>query len=130
LAPQTTTKSVEDMLRETEPVVHEFGFGGTDTEVVYETGGARSDSTGKGRYDLISPLALRRLALVYEKGGLARGDRNWEKGMPRTRLFDSALRHVFQALEGQTDEDHLAHAAWNLFALMHFEETGQELPEA
>ena len=107
------------------PYAPRFGFCGTDTEVEYEEGGKRSDSTGKGRYDLMPPKALKRVALVYEKGGLARGDRNWEKGMPRTRLFDSALRHVYQAMDGQTDEDHVAHAVWNLLAIMHFEETGQ-----
>lgn len=104
------------------------GFKGTDTKVVFDTGGARSDSTGKGRYDLVSTRAMFRLALVYEKGANARGDRNWEKGMPRSRLFESALRHTYQALAGETDEDHLAHAAWNLFALMHFEgETDAEV---
>ena len=104
----------------------EFGFEGADTEVKFSTGGTRSDSTGKGRYDLMPPKALRRVAIVYEKGGLVRGDRNWEKGMPRTRLFDSALRHTYQALDGQVDEDHLAHAVWNLLALMHFEEEAAE----
>lgn len=86
------------------------------------TGAIRSDATGKGRYDLLPPRALRRVAVVYEKGASQKGDRNWERGIPRSRLFSSALRHTFQALEGETDEDHLAHAVWNLLALMHFEE--------
>jgi len=30
-------------------------------------------------------------------------------------------------LQGDRTEDHLAHAAWNIFALMHFEETRPEL---
>ena len=45
--------------------------------------------------------------------------------MPFSRLYSSALRHVFQALAGQRDEDHLAQAIWNLTALIHFEETGR-----
>jgi len=48
--------------------------------------------------------------------------RNWEKGIPTSRLLDSGLRHAFQYLEGCQDEDHLAQAAWNFLALLHTEE--------
>jgi len=41
--------------------------------------------------------------------------------------LDSALRHANQYLEGHRDEDHLAQAAWNFFAAMHFEETRPDL---
>ena len=84
-----------------------------------ETGALREVKTGKGRFNLISPLALRRLAAVYEKGGAKYSDRNWEKGVPLSQFVDSAMRHINQWREGYADEDHLAHAAWNLFALMH-----------
>lgn len=103
--------------------VTEYGMA-FDAAVEYPTGAIRSDSSGKGRYDLIPPRALRRVAVVYEKGAAQKGDRNWERGIPRGRLLDSALRHVFQALEGDTSEDHAAQAVWNLLALMHFEESG------
>jgi hypothetical protein len=86
------------------------------------TGALRSDSTGKGRFDLISPIALTRLAQVYERGGLQKGDRNWEKGFPVSRALSSAIRHIFQYLAGMRDEDHLAQACWNIFAAIHFEE--------
>ena len=86
------------------------------------TGALRSDSGGKGRYDLISPHALRRLAQVYERGGLQKGDRNWEKGFRISRALSSALRHTFQYIMGMRDEDHLAQACWNLFCVIHFEE--------
>jgi hypothetical protein len=86
------------------------------------TGAIRSDASGKGRYDLIPPLALRRVAVVYERGGEQKGDNNWMLGVPRTRLLSSALRHTYQAVNGDTDEDHLAHAVWNLLAAIHFEE--------
>jgi hypothetical protein len=86
------------------------------------TGAIRSDASGKGRYDLIPPLAMRRVAVVYERGGEQKGDNNWMLGVPRTRLLSSALRHTYQAVNGETDEDHLAHAVWNLLAAIHFEE--------
>lgn len=88
----------------------------------FDTGAVRDTRTGKGRYDLISPYALKRLAAVMERGATKYGDRNWEKGMPADRLLDSALRHMFQYAAGDTDEDHLGHAAFNIFAIMHFQE--------
>ncbi len=82
----------------------------------WSTGSRRDSREGKGRYDLLPPYAISRLAAVYERGGARYGDRNWEKGQPLSRFLDSALRHTFQVLEGKTDEDHAMHAAWNLLA--------------
>jgi len=91
----------------------------------FRSGMVRDVREGKGRYDLISPYALRRLAQVYERGSLKYSDRNWEKGAPFCRFLDSALRHIEQYLMRESDEDHLAQAAWNLFAIIHFEELGR-----
>ena len=88
----------------------------------YKTGGTRDARAGKGRFDLITPIGLKRLAQVYERGATNHGDRNWEKGIPLSRCTDSALRHLNQYLNGEEDEDHLAQAAWNIFAIMHIEE--------
>jgi hypothetical protein len=88
----------------------------------FDSGAKRSDRTGKGRFDLISPVALRRLAIRYEHGAIQKGDRNWEGGFEISRCIDSTLRHLNQYREGDRVEDHLAAAAWNLFAAMHFEE--------
>lgn len=41
--------------------------------------------------------------------------------MPLSRYVDSALRHLFQYLEGRRDEDHAGQAAWNCIALLHTE---------
>lgn len=88
----------------------------------FKTGSKRDTREGKGRYDLISPIAIRRIAGVYERGAQKYGDRNWEKGQPLSRYLDSALRHTFQVLEGKVDEDHAAQAAWNLLAYIHTQE--------
>jgi len=87
----------------------------------YPSGALRSDDTGKGRYDLISPFGLKRLAVRYEEGIEHKGARNWENGFPVSRCCSSAIRHIFQYLEGCRAEDHLAAAAWQLFCVMHFE---------
>lgn len=88
----------------------------------FDSGAVRDVREGKGRYDLISFLALGRIAGVYERGAAKYDDRNWEKGMPISRTLDSALRHIGQYLVGEDDEDHLAQAAWNLIAALHFDE--------
>ena len=88
----------------------------------FSSGAKRDSSLGKGAHELISPIAITRLAKVYERGATQKGARNWEKGFPMSRGIQSAIRHIFQFLEGMRDEDHLAQASWNLFAVMHFEE--------
>lgn len=88
----------------------------------FDTGAKRDIQTGKGRYDLMSPIVNRRLAIIFEKGASKYDARNWEKGMPLGRFIDSAKRHLDQFIEGHRDEDHLGQAIWNLCALLHVEE--------
>ncbi len=85
----------------------------------------REPSTGKGRYDLITPFGIARLARWYELGAAKYADRNWEKGMPFSRYIDSAKRHIDKYIMGMTDEDHLAAAVWNILCIIHHEELGQ-----
>jgi len=89
----------------------------------------REDRTGKGRYDLISPFAIERLAKWYELGAIKYAPRNWEGGMPISICLDSLLRHAFKYLAGKNDEDHLAAIAWNAFAIMHYEMLMPELQD-
>jgi hypothetical protein len=84
----------------------------------FGTGAVRDIQSGKGRYDLLPPRALRRLAEHYENGARKYGDRNWEKGIPLSRMMDSAMRHIFKALQGLNDEDHLTAASWNLLGIV------------
>lgn len=84
----------------------------------FATGSVRDTREGKGRYDLIPTIALRRLACVYERGAKKYDDRNWEKGQALMRYLDSAMRHIQEVIAGEPSEDHAAHAAWNLFAFM------------
>lgn len=99
-------------------------FSGTKNE--YDTGATRDNAEGKGRYDLISSHMLKELALVYEAGAENHGDNNWLKGIPFSRLYSSALRHIQQAKVGMKDEYHLAQAIWNLAAIIHFMAEGRE----
>lgn len=96
------------------------------TRMSYGDGKAvREPSTGKGRFDLVTPFGWMRLAKWYELGAHKYSDRNWEKGMPFSRYIDSALRHIVKYIMGMTDEDHLSAAVWNLLCIIHHEELGQ-----
>jgi hypothetical protein len=88
----------------------------------FDTGAQRDTQSGKPRFDLISPFALRRLAIVCAKGAEHYGDRNWEKGIPLSRMTASLMRHVMAFAAGEVDEDHLAQAMWNAAGIMHFQE--------
>jgi len=90
--------------------------------ISYKSGAVRGSVEGKGRFDLISPFAMFRLAAVYERGCVKYAPRNWEKGMPISRNIDAALRHIFHYLIGDDYEDNLAQAVWNLCAAIHYEE--------
>ncbi len=87
----------------------------------FQTGSKRDTRDGKGRFDLIPPYALKRLAQHYENGAKKYGDRNWEKGQPLARYLDSAIRHAYAYLGGSRDEDHLAAIAWNAIAVIESE---------
>ena len=88
----------------------------------FKTGSVRDTRDGKGRYDLISPIALKRLAKHFENGAKKYGDRNWEKGQNLSRYIDSLIRHAYCLLEGKRDEDHASAIAWNAMAYIHTEE--------
>lgn len=84
----------------------------------FDTGSRRDTRDGKGRFDLLPPYAIFRLARHYENGSTKYGDRNWEKGQPLGRYLDSAMRHLFKFLAGFRDEDHIAACAWNCLAII------------
>ena len=90
-----------------------------DSSRVFSTGARRNNSEGKGRFDLLPIEAINALAKRFEYGAKLHGDNNWRKGIPNNSLYDSALRHLFQALSGAVDEDHLAACLWNVSVLIY-----------
>lgn len=90
-------------------------------KTVFASGAQRDIKTGKGRFDLIEPELLFRLAAHYESGAKHYGDRNWEKGIPVSDCINSAFRHFIKYMAGWKDEDHLAAVVWNITAIMRFE---------
>ena len=91
----------------------------TDTGVrhVEKTGAMRERAKGKGRYDLITPQFLERLALLMERGAEKYEENNWQKGMHLKFYIDSAMRHLNQLRQNAKDgEDHMAAVAFNVMA--------------
>lgn len=98
-----------------------------DATTTFPTGATRSSDAENERFDLITPIGLRRLAESYAEGARKYGDHNWQRGMPASQMINRALRHIYLWLEGDEEEDHLAHAAWNLLGICHFEEVMPEM---
>lgn len=86
------------------------------------TGAIRSTDAASYRYDLISPIGLRRIAETYAEGAKKYGDKNWEMGFPISDILNHCIRHIYLFLSGDRSEDHLAHAGWNVIAAMHSQE--------
>jgi hypothetical protein len=87
----------------------------------FPTGSVRDGATGKGRFDLMSPMVARRDAGLLERGAVKYGERNWEKGQPMSVALNCAKRHLEKHHMGYRDEDHLAAARWNIACMMHVE---------
>lgn len=98
--------------------------GETTTPAVQEfaTGAVRGTDRNGVRYDLLPRVAMRRLAETCAEGAAKYGDHNWLHGMPSGDMLNHALAHVFDYLDGDRSEDHLAHAIWNLCGVLHNEE--------
>lgn len=88
----------------------------------FETGAVRDTQVGKSRPDLISPFATERLGAWLALGAKRYGQRNWEAGMPFSRVLASLERHLTRYKQGCKDEDHLVAIACNAMFLLHYEE--------
>jgi len=85
----------------------------------------------KVRMELLPPKALLEIARVYTDGAARVGARNWEKGIPYGDCYAATQRHLqaFWAGEGPDPKHgthHLAHAAFWILALLHFEQHAAE----
>lgn len=96
--------------------------------------GAKKNDTEKRRMDLLSPIAIAKLADVLTFGAGKYDSNNWRKGLNWSRVLGATLRHLFSFLGGE-DKDpesgisHLAHAMCNMMFLLEFEETHKELDD-
>jgi hypothetical protein len=83
----------------------------------FSTGMRRDTQDDKPRYDLIDRPFLKRWAELMARGAKKYGEENWRKAATEeelTRFRASAIRHLFQYLEGDKSEDHCVAVAFNL----------------
>jgi 5'(3')-deoxyribonucleotidase len=76
-------------------------------------GGGLRFNQGKARYDLIPAYAQHQYALVLTKGAEKYAERNWEKGMPWSKILSSLERHLYAIKRGEDydPETGLLHSA-------------------
>lgn len=110
--------------------LNSLAYGDSGNRTDYGTGALRDRPEGKGRFDLLSPYALLRMALRCEIGAVKYGDgRNWEKGLPISNFIDSAMRHICQYVMGDDSEDHIGAALWNLMCICHMEAKNPDMQD-
>lgn len=85
---------------------------------------------GKPRVSLVlMSKALIEVSKVGTMGARKYQDHNWRNGMNWSRLLDASMRHLLEYNNGvridpESGLSHLAHASWNLMALLDYEQNG------
>lgn len=77
----------------------------------------RDTNEGKPQYTLCYQPMLKRWAQLMTRGAVKYGRNNWMKASGEEeleRFKDSALRHMFQWLEGDLSEDHASAVFFNI----------------
>ena len=90
--------------------------------------GLRFDE-GKSRVDLLPADALMEVGKVNAYGAAKYAPRNWERGMPWSKVVGPLLRHLFKWMMGEnvdseSGQRHIAMVAWNALALLTYELRG------
>lgn len=116
----------EDLV-ELDKILEEANMRHGNKKTKFETGAQRDTDEGKGKPSLISPVLIHRLGVLLAKGAEHYGADNWVLGMPFRRTADSIIRHIFQWLAGDEEEDHLAAICFGAMCLMSYEESYRDL---
>ena len=93
----------------------------------FSTGDVRDMKDGKGRFDLLPWYGIMEVSKHCEEGAKKYGEHNVDRGIPLHSLMDSASRHLAKFIAGETDEDHLRAAAWNILWALNQRTTHPEL---
>lgn len=97
-------------------------------KVSFPSGAERGTQATRGWY-MLSQIALRRYADAMTEGATKYKPYNWLKGIPVTNQIEHLYTHLASFLQGDSTEDHLGHALWNLAAIIHYSETRHDLFE-
>ena len=96
---------------------------------MYKNAGVKHDK-GKSRYDLISPHAFEQLTQTLTYGAQKYSSRNWEKGIPWSRVFAAMMRHAWafwggQDLDPESGMRHIDHVQACAHFLSHYSQYNQ-----
>lgn len=110
----------------------DYGTKDSGKRVVFASGMRRDTDEGKPRFDLLYWPLILRWAELMARGAVKYGDGNWQLANSpeeRDRFKASLLRHLYQYLDGQRDEDHAAAILYNIGALEYLRDArGLDLP--
>ena len=89
---------------------------------------------GKIPWHMLPRDALEEVIAIFQMGAAKYGEGNWLQGLPWLRVWDAAQRHLWawrsgEDLDPESGRSHLAHAAWNCLALLHYLESHPELDD-
>lgn len=89
---------------------------GPDAPIITNAAGAKQ-SDSPSRADLLPPAALLHIGAILKAGAEKYGEENW-RGLSLADHINHAFVHILAYLAGDTQDDHLGHAACRmLFAL-------------
>lgn len=86
----------------------------------YSTGAKRGTDHSDCYLHLIPFEALEAYGRAFAEGAKKYGLHNWLKGFPFSGLMNHAQHHLWKYTQGDTSEDHLGHALWNIGAMIYF----------
>jgi hypothetical protein len=87
----------------------------TDEIVTNSAGGKQSKV--EGRFDLLPPHALDRIAKILETGANKYGEWNWRNISSKDHL-NHAINHLFKYIQDDQSEDHLGNAGCRILFLL------------
>ena len=88
----------------------------------------REDKTGKPDFTYAGEMyqAFSRVLARFQMGEVKYARMNWRNCEDPQTYKESAVRHLMQYINGQTDEDHLSAAGANILILLDLEENAYE----
>lgn len=92
--------------------------------------GAKREKLSALRYDYMPQLEVNEAyARVATHGAIKYETDNWIKGLPKSQIFGSLMRHCWKMMWGETYDKHSGllhtdHILWNAVALTYFDARG------
>lgn len=90
---------------------------------------------GKLRWSLVHFKSLEPLVRVLEFGAKKYGDYNWQKGLDKTEILESAMRHLTDLMDGEVyDKEsglhHIGHLMCNAMFYEYFDAKERDCQES